>query len=291
MEIKEAKQLLWELRPAKENVKIVKEELDKAFEDLERLKKDFADTMKSRDKEYEQAFDMVVSNLNDKIEKYFSKLKTEFDTKSNKLDSVISDIKSKGETSEGSLHGRIKETKSEIDSYVKSTMNTIDSLKKETYNTISEVSKEMKDAVKETRENLASVKKDLTADIVKKFTAAASNQAGRGGAMSRQLSVSSTVIANRYKDVNIIPVGITITTANNDTTKKTDVTISSGSSAELPATGTINSVNTAFTFTQQPTYIVSDGVWYKVNVGWTWNGGTLTATMSVPPNDNIWGVK
>lgn len=55
----------------------------------------------------------------------------------------------------------------------------------------------------------------------------------------------------------------------------------------LPATGTINGVNTTFTFTQQPTYIVSDHLWYRVNIGWTW--AVLTATMSVPPQDDIWG--
>lgn len=57
----------------------------------------------------------------------------------------------------------------------------------------------------------------------------------------------------------------------------------------LPATGTVNGSNTSFTFTQQPTYIVSDHAWYRVNIGWTWNGGSLTATMSVPPADDIWG--
>lgn len=67
------------------------------------------------------------------------------------------------------------------------------------------------------------------------------------------------------------------------------INISGGSGfTELPATGTINGVNTLFTFTQKPTYIVSDGAWYKENVGWTWSG--LTATMTIPPNDAIYGV-
>lgn len=63
---------------------------------------------------------------------------------------------------------------------------------------------------------------------------------------------------------------------------------SSGGFTELTATGTVNSVNTTFTFTQQPTYIISDGVMYKVNKGWTWSG--TTATLTIPPNDNIWGI-
>jgi hypothetical protein len=57
----------------------------------------------------------------------------------------------------------------------------------------------------------------------------------------------------------------------------------------LPATGTVNGTNTDFTFTQKPLYIVSDGAWYVEGAGWSWNGGTLTATMSVPPQTGIWG--
>lgn len=61
-----------------------------------------------------------------------------------------------------------------------------------------------------------------------------------------------------------------------------------GAFTTLPATGVVNGVNTTFTFTQQPTYIVSDGAWYRVNNGWTWS--VLTATMSIPPNNDIYGV-
>lgn len=66
----------------------------------------------------------------------------------------------------------------------------------------------------------------------------------------------------------------------------------------LPATGTIDGSNQTFTFTQQPTYIVSDHAWYKaVNAGptagattnWTWS--VLTATLLIPgPIEDIFGV-
>lgn len=56
---------------------------------------------------------------------------------------------------------------------------------------------------------------------------------------------------------------------------------------QLPATGSINGTNATFTFTQKPAYIVSDGVWYVENAGWTWS--VLTATMTVPPQTGIWG--
>lgn len=62
---------------------------------------------------------------------------------------------------------------------------------------------------------------------------------------------------------------------------------SSGGFTQLTATGTVDGSNTAFTFTQKPTYIVSDGTWYIENAGWTWNASTLTATMSVAPQTGI----
>lgn len=63
----------------------------------------------------------------------------------------------------------------------------------------------------------------------------------------------------------------------------------------LAATGTVNGVNTQFTFTQEPVYVVSDGAWYAAtdnngNTQWTWNSGTNTLTMVVPPVTSIFGV-
>lgn len=81
--------------------------------------------------------------------------------------------------------------------------------------------------------------------------------------------------------------GVTITT-NNVGAKVISV---SGGVVELTATGTINGSNTDFTFTEKPTYVVSDGAKYKENAGWTWNAGTLLVTMTVPPQFSIWGEK
>ncbi len=81
--------------------------------------------------------------------------------------------------------------------------------------------------------------------------------------------------------------GVTITT--NSTGQKV-INSSGGGFTTLAATGTVNGTNTAFTFTQKPTYIVSDHAWYQENKGWTWNAGTLTATMTIPPVDDIFGV-
>lgn len=68
-----------------------------------------------------------------------------------------------------------------------------------------------------------------------------------------------------------------------------------GGVSELTATGSVNGTNASFTFTSKPKYVVSDGAWYKETnrIGetvWSWNGGTSTATMTVPPQSDIFGI-
>ena len=110
---------------------------------------------------------------------------------------------------------------------------------------------------------------------------------------------------NTYHDDDHVPVLAAVSSADGKTivlpwadpsTHRLLVSSSSGGGGftELPATGAVNGTNAAFTFTQEPTYIVSDGVWYKLldnnsNVNWSWNAGTLTATMTIPPSSAIWG--
>lgn len=74
--------------------------------------------------------------------------------------------------------------------------------------------------------------------------------------------------------------------------------VSSGGFTSLPATGAIDGTNTVFTFTTsvQPSYIVSDGVWYTAIdangvTQWTWNSGTNTLTMVAPPSTSLFGIK
>lgn len=66
-----------------------------------------------------------------------------------------------------------------------------------------------------------------------------------------------------------------------------------GGFTELPKlSGSVNGVNVTFTFSQTPSYIVSDGAWYKKldsngNAQWS---GTTTVTMVIPPTTSIFGI-
>lgn len=86
-----------------------------------------------------------------------------------------------------------------------------------------------------------------------------------------------------------------VLTFNSTTSKWTNQAAGSGGFTELTATGTVNSINKAFTFIQQPSYLVSDGAWYKkldnnAGVQWTWTPGTLTATLTIAPQTSLFGI-
>ena len=66
-----------------------------------------------------------------------------------------------------------------------------------------------------------------------------------------------------------------------------------GGFTNLTATGNVDGTNVTFTFTQVPSYIVTDGVWLTPldNNGLTqWSNVGTTITMSVPPVNSIFGV-
>lgn len=90
------------------------------------------------------------------------------------------------------------------------------------------------------------------------------------------------------KNTRVINFASNLTVSRNSSGVVT-VSATGGTLTELTATGTINSSNTIFTFISKPTYIFIDGVKYRQNEGWTWVGGTLTATVTKAPDYSIWG--
>ncbi len=83
--------------------------------------------------------------------------------------------------------------------------------------------------------------------------------------------------------------GIALDVSGDDVTIRATGTGGSGGVTELTATGAINGGNAAYVFTEKPAYIYADGAKYRENHGWTWNSGTLTATLSFYPTFDVWG--
>lgn len=57
-----------------------------------------------------------------------------------------------------------------------------------------------------------------------------------------------------------------------------------------PTSGTIDGNNKDFVFTTQPTIVVVDGAAYLLNNGFTWNSGTNTASLTVAPTFDVFGL-
>lgn len=111
-----------------------------------------------------------------------------------------------------------------------------------------------------------------------------------GGGWGLDVSVDG-VSQGKIQYLNLI-AGTNITLTSSTSGSRHDILIDASGGGgsgftKLTATGTVDSSNTDFTFTQKPLYIISDGAWYTENKGWTWSG--LTATMSVPPSGDIYG--
>jgi hypothetical protein len=93
-----------------------------------------------------------------------------------------------------------------------------------------------------------------------------------------------------------VKAGTNITLTRNADGTTTITAAGGGGFSTLTATETPNGSRTAFTFAAavaQPTYLVVDNVWMKAvskagTVNWTWAG--TTATLSVPAQDDIFGV-
>ena len=59
-----------------------------------------------------------------------------------------------------------------------------------------------------------------------------------------------------------------------------DIGGSAGTTTLETPTGTVNDTNVDFVFTEQPLLVCVNGACYRVNNGWTWAAGTLTATLT-----------
>jgi hypothetical protein len=85
--------------------------------------------------------------------------------------------------------------------------------------------------------------------------------------------------------VNLIP-GAGVSLTYSQAYGRNDITISASGAALsiLTATGAINGINTDFTFISKPNIVIVNGASYQENNGWSWNGGTLTATLDFAPD-------
>lgn len=118
-----------------------------------------------------------------------------------------------------------------------------------------------------------------------------------GGQANRNEQINSINVLRPFTDINwITGTGITMTAVPNQTTKYTDITVSSsgGSSGyQQPSSGVVDGSNQTFVWATAPNVIVVDQgrPMQKVSsdgtVNWT---GTTTTTLTIAPNFDIFAV-
>lgn len=130
--------------------------------------------------------------------------------------------------------------------------------------------------------------KDLEEVRIKLLSMIASNTGG--GNANRDEKVDGANVLRPFTDINwIAGSGITIDAVANQTTKYTDITITStggGGGMELTPespSGTVNDSNVTFTVSNEPLYIVVNGATYKVGQGLyaSYSGGAITLSSPV----------
>lgn len=110
------------------------------------------------------------------------------------------------------------------------------------------------------------------------------------GAPNRSLYVAGQLPSQYYSDTNFVAgTGVTIVGGTDETNQQATITISvsgsgSGVTIETP-TGIVNAVNSVFTPTKEPLFVIADGITYFENNGYTWDGTNIT--MAVPPSEYI----
>ncbi len=105
-----------------------------------------------------------------------------------------------------------------------------------------------------------------------------------GGSMNRQIKVNGVDYLTKYTDINLIG---SITASDDNTAKRVDITFAAGGTNIETPVGTVDGSNTIFTVSNEPTYILVDGVAKYVTEHYTYVAGTITIIDGAPPVQTI----
>jgi len=126
-------------------------------------------------------------------------------------------------------------------------------------------------------------------DIEKKVQEIGSRPAGRGGgAKGFTLYINGVKKLLTAQTINITGSGVAYNYANG----RNDITITggAGSLSVLPATGSIDDANTAFTFASEPTIVMVNGAAYRHGHGVTIAGTNVTLDNPAGTGGDIYGL-
>ncbi len=287
----ELKSVLYELSSPEERSKMANEKIGDLFDKFNELYTGFKDTIENRDQEYSQALEILITETDKQVKSYLSDIQKDYTSKVSQINSLIGDLESKTSYTEMDLKDQIRQAKSdlrtELQDFSSKIKDTYDFYRSETKDLILESRKSVMELDGKTEKLLKDIEK-VKSDLIDKFSKATSN---RGGSAHFQIAVNGIVATTRYADINIVASGATV--ANDDSTKKTVITLQTGgtgSGYQVPTSGVLG--QDTFVWATTPNVIVVDGVPKQATstdgtVNWT---GTTTTVLTIYPNYDIFAI-
>lgn len=150
---------------------------------------------------------------------------------------------------------------------------------------LSDQSKETLDHHKEVLSKISGFEQSL--DELRASHQRLASNLGTGGNVNRQIKVDGVDVLTRYTDINLIAgSGVTISTANDDTNRRVNVTITGSGGYQEPTSGLVDGSNKTYVYATAPNAICVDGTVINkigdgITAGWT---GTTTVTLTAAPS-------
>lgn len=246
-----------DLNPLLETMQKIKEGFDSRHEELTSVLQEKTEELESLISSNDTTSSSKVLDVSQRLETEISSLKTQLGSFSKSGDVL-------------DLQKNITDLQGTNDKLTKA----VETLLSSTETTNTSISNNKKDSEKSTVSTLAEIEK-LRKELLQRI-----NNLG-GGAMNRQIFIGSVDPLTRYTDINLkAGSNVTITYANNNTTKKVDVTIASSGGGG----GSVRSINSVSTNTAAGSTSGTDYVYLC--------SGTMTLTLpTAVGNTNLYTVK
>jgi hypothetical protein len=283
----ELRKLLYDLQTPEERDKFSSTDITNILNRFDRLYVELELAFEKRDSEFSDTLDSLIEETDKKIKSYLDSVVENTDSKIEQINSLIGEVESKTGSIEVDLRSQIKGAKEELNTFSNRVLALHATSKEETIGSIKDAIIESKKAVKDLESRTDKILYEI--DGIKRDFIERMSHAHGGGSMNQRFQIDGTTISSRYADINFVGSGWSAT--NNNTTKQTDITVTSG--IQQPTSGVVNGVNATFVWSFSPTIIVVDQgrTMQKVSsdgtVNWT---GTTTTVLTLAPNFDIFAM-
>lgn len=260
------------------------QDLERSFKTLEESFKELEGKVDSIDlnREMVQVHEIVKEaedNVNALVAESSKRLAAQHIEKISAVQNQLEQSLQDGAIKSSELEAKIVEARKDLASQLKTSLKSINDLSDSASQMLKDFIKETKSEQADLKKLIEKLRKELTDDLMKKFTALASGQGG--GNMNRKVAFNTTDYLTKYTDINYkAGTNVTFTIANNEATRMVDVTIAASGGGG----GTVRVITSISGDTTAGSTAGTDYVYLCT--------GTLTLTLpTAVANTNLYTVK